>query len=231
MWTKMLAAAALFAAANVGAQAPSHDVSEQLRAVLPEDVAEQVIQRVESARSRGLPAQAIEARALELVAKGGSAEMVLDRVSQFAGELGEAREALRRGGIERPSGDEIEAAADVISKGVDGADVSALAKSAPSGRSLVVPLTVVSSLLAADHPANKALAEVKARLDAGSSDSEIKGMASAASGRKPAVTGRELAETKRPANAGRPAGVPANPGAGAIPPVTPPVNAPPVGRP
>ena len=222
----ILAATLLLITGVAGAQTPAGDPGSRLNEVLPAEISEQVRQIVADARARQLPAQAIEHRALEMVAKGATPAEVLDRVSEYAGELSTAKNALQRGGVSRPSDDEVAGAAEVMSHGVSGDEVSAFARSA-DGRSLSVALYVVGSLLAADHPANLALAEVKKRIAAGESDSELRAIGeAAAASRKPPVTGRELAETKRPANAGRPAAVPANPGATPVP-----VPTPPPGRP
>jgi hypothetical protein len=124
-------------------------------------------------------------------------------------------------------------------KGVDGAKVSALAKSAPSGRSLAVPLYVIGSLVDRGLPSDDALARVEQKLKARASDHDLEQMptelppqAVTGQGNKPAETGRDLAGTKRPGSAagagqsggssgGPPAGVPANGGRGASP-TTPP---------
>jgi hypothetical protein len=110
--------------------------------------------------------------------------------------------------------------------GVDGAKVSELAKDAPSGRSLAVPLYVLGGLTDRGLPSDEALKRVKEQLEARVSDAELEKLpARAAEGRsrKPAVVGRELGAAKRPS------GVPANGGsrvAPARPPVQPPVSRP-----
>ncbi len=132
--------------------------------------------------------------------------------------------AQARGG--RPAtGDEVEAGAEAMRQGVDGAAVSALAKSAPSGRSLAVPLYVIGALADRGLPSDEALKRVQARLQARASDAELQKIpgelppqAVAGQANRPAETGRDLAATKRPGAgaagggagvAGRPAGVPA----------------------
>jgi hypothetical protein len=132
----------------------------------------------------------------------------------------------------KPDIDEVEAAADVSRKGVDGSAVSELAKSAPSGRSLAVPLFVIGSLVDRGLPSDAALQRVLDRLKAHASDADLQKLPGevAANGQshsnKPTLTGAALAGTKRPAGAGTaggvgagrpttagpPAGVPANPG-------------------
>ena len=229
----VLSAAATQAGAQ-SARSEAHDQSERLREVLPADVAERVLARIADARARGLPAQALERTALKGAAREVPPADIERAVDAHAKRLERAQQALSQARGRRPSGEEVEAGAEAMRKGVDGASVSELAQKAPSGRSLVVPLHVIGSLVSRGLPSDKALAEVFARLDARDTDAQLaqlpEQVASRAAG-KPDLTGRDLAATKRPGSAGRPAGVPANAGAGARPtvPVNPPVSAPLVG--
>jgi hypothetical protein len=122
-------------------------------------------------------------------------------------------------------------------KGVDGALVSRLAKDAPSGRSLAVPLFVIGSLTDRGLPSDQALQRVLTRLQARASDADLEGMpgelppqAISGQSNRPSETGRDFGQshkkptTGRPATAGPPAGVPgnggvkSNPGQGRKPP-------------
>ena len=238
-WSRAAMLAALCAAAPLTAQTPSsaappaarskaQDPAERLRAVLPADVAERVLATIAQARARQLPAAALEARALKFAMRGENPAAIERAVSDHSARLALAQATLStaRGG--RPAGDEVEAGAEAIRQGVDGAAVSALARSAPSGRSLAVPLDVLGELAARGLPSDDALARVKERLAARASDVELEQLpAQAVAGRanRPAEVGRDLAQTRRPASVGGgsgsaggpPAGVPANVGAGARP--------------
>ena len=111
-------------------------------------------------------------------------------------------------------------------KGVDGASVAMLAKSAPRDRSLAVPLFVIGSLTDRGLPLDQALQQVLTRLNARSSDADLERMpaelpaqAIAGQANRPAETGRDFGQSPRkpaargrPATAGPPAGVPANGG-------------------
>lgn len=200
----MISAALLCMATSLSAQTPAHDPSEKLRAVLPADVAARVLARIAAARARELPAAALEHRALELAAKGVRAQDIETGVDRHAERLERARDALRRGGHARPGDTETEAAELAMGKGVNGAAVSELARSAPSGRSLAVPLLVLSSHLDRGLPSDQALARVYAAMQARAASRAL---------REPG--------SGRPATAGRPDIVPANPGAGNRP-ATPP---------
>ena len=222
--TRMLTAVGavlLLSGAALGAQTPALGPSERLRAVLPADVAERVIAKIAEARARQLPAAALENRALKFAAKGVAPAAIERSVAQQAERMARAKAMIApvRG---RVADDEVEAGAEALRKGVDGAQVSALAQSAPSGRSLAVPLYVVGSLVERGLPSDQALQRVQERLQARSTDAELERMpgelpSQAAEGqaRRPTEVGRELAATKRGSGAagGAPAGVPANGGA------------------
>jgi len=230
---------ALLSGATLAAQSPANDPSARLKQVLPADVATRVLAVIEKARSRGLPAEALENRALKFAARGVNPESIEKSVVDQEARMESVRDALQSARAGKPQGDEIEAGAEAVRKGVDGGKVSALAKEAPSGRSLAVPLYVIGSLVDRGLGSDDALARVEQRLKARASDQELEQMAAelppqaaAGQGNKPAETGRDLAGTKRPGSAagagqnggsggGPPAGVPANGGAGARP-TTPP---------
>lgn len=218
-----LVAATALSASALAAQTPANDPSARLKEVLPADVAERVLATIAKARARELPATALEHRALKFAAKGVAPKDIERSVADQADRMEKAKVALesRRGA--KPSGDEIDAGAEAMRKGVDGAKVSELAKSAPSGRSLAVPLYVIGSLMDRGLPSDEALKRVQERLAARATDSEIEKLpAQAVAGKanKPAQTGRDLAATRRPGTAGRSggaAGVPANGGMAARP--------------
>ena len=205
--TMIVASVPLAAQTDRSRTAPAHDPSARLEAVLPPDVAQRVLARIAEARARELPAQALENRALKFAARGVKPEDIERAVAEHATRLEQARQALEAGRAKDPSGDEVEAGAEAIRMGVDGSKVSALAKEAPSGRSLAVPLYVIGSLTERGLPADEALQRVRDRLLARASDADIERLPNAlpeqAQARRPAVVGRDLAATKRPAAAGR----------------------------
>src|SRR5437763_708066 len=127
-----------------------------------------------------------------------------------------AKEALESARSKKPAGDEIEAGAEAIRQGVDGKAVSALAKSAPSGRSLQVPLYVLGSLVQNGLASSTALQRLQDKLAARASDDELQKLpakAIAGQANRPSETGRDLAATKSAGHAGGPpAGVPSDAG-------------------
>ncbi|MBI4420104.1 MAG: hypothetical protein HY560_04695 [Gemmatimonadetes bacterium] len=208
---------------------PQQSPVDRLREVLPADVADQVAGTVNDAIARGLPGQAIAERALEAIAKGRSGAEVSAAARAFAADLSGGRDALQRGG-RRPDASEMEAAATAMSLGVDGSAISALASSAPSGRSLAVPLAVIGALVDRGLPSDGALKAVQDRLAARAGNEELVEMPGEArrllgEGQRPADVGRALGEARAaagapmgppagvvPVPAGPPAAVPANPG-------------------
>lgn len=235
-WTVLAAVALVGASTVVRAQTPANDPSDRLKQVLPPDVSARVLAVIAKAKAVDLPTEALENRALKFAAKGVHGDSIVKSVTEQEQRMEHVRDTLQHARGQKPSGDEIEAGAEAVRKGVDGSKVSALAKSAPSGRSLAVPLYVIGSLVDRGLPSDSALARVEARLKARASDRDLETMpnelpsqATGSHGNAPAETGRALAETKRPGSAagagqsggsagGPPSGVPANGGKPATPP-------------
>lgn len=166
---------------------------ERLQAVLPPDIAADVIQLVTDATNRGLPGEAVALRALEGVTKTRSGDAAREAARALVEHLAASRDALRTGGR---GGDasEIVAGATAMELGVSGADISAIAKETPSGRSLTVPLAVLGALVGRGLPADDAVAAVQQRLAARVTDGELVEM--------PGEAGRLLAEGMRPTEVG-----------------------------
>lgn len=214
----------MLALSSAAAQTPANDPSQRLREVLPADVADRVLAKIADARARGLPAAALEQRALKFAARGVKPADIERSVADQSQRMDRAKQSIEQARGRAPSGDEVDAGAEAMRMGVDGAKISELAKSAPSGRSLAVPLLVVGSLVDRGLPSDEALKRVLDRMQARAADAELERMPGEVTRGKPAVTGRDLADTKRPdaAGGGRPAaGPPAdvsgNAGAGARP--------------
>jgi hypothetical protein len=222
----LLVVATMLVATRSSAQTPAKDPSARLRDVLPADVAQRVLARIADARARQLPAAALENRALKFAAKGVDPKDIERSVNEQALRMESARSALSTGRGFNPAGDEIEAGAEAMRKGVDGAAVALLARSAPPDRSLAVPLFVIGSLTDRGLPSDQALKRVLVRLNSHASDADLERMpgelppqAIAGQSNRPAETGREFGQSHkpttrgRPATAGPPAGVPGNGGA------------------
>lgn len=156
------------------AGAAQQDPLERLAAVLPEEVAAQVISHIEAARLLELPVQAAANLALEGVAKGRSAAEVLAAVELLVGDMAQAREALQSAG-RPPEEGEVEAATAAMRMGVDAESISGLAQSQASGRTLAVPLLVMAGLAERGWRSGDALAAVAERLQARADDATLLG--------------------------------------------------------
>ncbi len=222
----VLLLAMVFVAQGSNGQTPANDPSARLRQVLPADVAQRVLARIAEARAHQLPAAALENRALKFAAKGVAPTDIERSINDQAQRMELARLALSIARPTTPAGDEIEAGAEAMRKGVDGAAVSLLAKSAPRDRSLAVPLFVIGSLTDRGLSSDQALQRVLARLNARATDADLESMpgelppqAIAGQANRPAETGRDFGQSHKPANTGRPAtagppaGIPGNAGA------------------
>ena len=228
LFTAALGAALAIPASGIVAQTPAKDPSARLREVLPADVADRVIARIAEARARDLPAQALENRALKYASRGVAPAEIERSIRSHADRMGTAKGLLEGARSQRPTVDEVDAGAEALRQGVDGAAVKALATSAPSGRSLAVPLFVIGSLVERGLPSDSALARVRDRLTARATDAELETMTS---GRNAAAgangqRGLDRAAAARPAGAGNagatgatkaPTNVPRNGGKAATP--------------
>src|SRR4051812_30464853 len=225
-----VAIGAMYATARAGAQASANDAPARLRQVLPAEVAARILAVIAHARSRDLPADALENRALKFAARGVRPDSIERSVVDHETRMERAKEALTKARGRRPADDEIEAGADALRKGASGTGVEELARSAPSGRSLAVPLYVVGGLLDRGLPSDAALKRVADRLAARASDNDLEKLpnelppqSAPGQSHKTAETGRALAETKgrgaggQGGSGGPPAGVPGNGGAKAKP--------------
>jgi hypothetical protein len=217
-----LSAALMLTRGPAMAQSPLPPASTRLKEVLPADVADRILATIAAARSRDLPAQALENRALKFAAKGVAPSEIERSVTEQADRMARAKPVLEQARGTKALGEEVEAAAEAVRQGVDAKALSALAKSAPSGRSLAVPLYVIGSLVGRGVPSDAALQRVEQKLNARASDAELEQLpaeAVAGQANRPAETGRDLAGTKSNGRAvgGPPPGVPANGGAAARP--------------
>jgi hypothetical protein len=146
-------------------------------------------------------------------------------VNEHAARLRASKDLLDGTRGRRAAEDEVEAGAEVLRLGVTGASVAELARSAPSGRSLAVPLYVVGSLMSRGIAADDAIASVRTRLLGRASDAEIEQLTTTEPGRsgergsRPSATEKERGRPDQPGvggasanRGGPPAGVPRNAG-------------------
>lgn len=180
-----LAATLLLATGSLGAQDPSRSFSDRLGERLPPAEASRVHASLESARVLALPADVLEHLALELIAKGAPAATVVTGVQLRLELLVSARAVIRDARDADAAPDEIAAGAEAMQRGVSGSEIAELAQAAPSGRSLTVPLLVMSELVDRGLPSDAALSRVRAQLMARAGDADLRREATGARTARP----------------------------------------------
>jgi hypothetical protein len=199
---RLFIAASLMFASAASAQTPANDPSATLRKVLPAKVADHVLATIADARSHSLPAAALEQQALHLARNGTKPADVEKSIDKSADNMKQAKGALEKGG-RKPTNDEVVAGSKLVGRGVDGSKVSDFAKTAPSGRSLAVPLYVTGSLMDRGLKSDAALARVHTRLMQKATDRQLTAEANAtASENRPATANKEGGLAHQPASVG-----------------------------
>jgi hypothetical protein len=130
------------------------------------------------ARERGLPTQPIRRRAAEARAKGRTEAEAAMAAGRVRANLEAAHEAMVRAGRKQPRDEETERGAYALERGYTSAQVEAVARSAPSDRSLVVAFDVLSRLAARGVTSTNAVAQVQTRLESRVPDAQISALAS-----------------------------------------------------
>ena len=125
------------------------------------------------ARAHRVPDRPIRRRAAEGRAKGASEAQMAASARTLRLELEAAYDAMVRAGRDRPSDGEVERGASAMEHGYTAAQIEAVAKSAPSDRSLVVAFDVLTRLSERGVPVTKALAQVSTKLESRAPDAEI----------------------------------------------------------
>lgn len=129
---------------------------------------------IDSARRDSVPAQALEDKALEGVAKNVPPARIVAAVRQLAAELHDARALLRTAAPNATLGDgEIIAAADAQRRGVPSVELSSLRGHVSSRASLVVAFTVLGDLVQRGVPAGQARDVVEQLIEAGVSAQQL----------------------------------------------------------
>lgn len=150
--------------------------SARLKKVLPRATAERVLASIAAARSKGLPAIALENRALKYAAKDVRPKDIEDAIAADADAMAKARQIFAAAGRRDPSADEIDVAAQLIGEGADSASIGALAQFAAAGRPIDVPLHVGAELVAMSSSPNEVLARVEDRVRSGATDAQLEQM-------------------------------------------------------
>jgi RNA polymerase sigma factor (sigma-70 family) len=145
----------------------------RLKKLLPKRSADRVLAAISSAKSRGLPAAALENRALKFAMRNVKPSDIEDAIVADAEAMGKAGQLLTAAGRREPTLPEIDAAAQLLGEGADSASIGALAKSATATRSLETPLRVSAELVATTEKPADALTRVEDRVRKGASDAQL----------------------------------------------------------
>jgi hypothetical protein len=132
-----------------------------------------------AARARHLPERPIRRRVAEGRAKGASDMQLAASAHSMRANLESAAEAMVDAGRSRPSDDEIILGAYAMERGYTHAQLEAVARSAPSDRSLVVAFDVLARLQDRGLPVTRAVAQVQSKLESRASDASLDALVSA----------------------------------------------------
>ena len=159
-----LALVLLLAASPAALRAQDRRLGERL-----DPVTATAVQRlVDSARVAGLPTEPLVQKALEGSTLGAGGDRIRTAVASLYGQLSRARDALGSGASEP----ELTAAASAIRAGVP-ADTLRQLQTLRSGRSLVVPISVLTDLVAEGTPLDRASSSVFDLARAGRPDDDF----------------------------------------------------------
>ena len=206
------ALALVLGAAVARAQTPA-DASLDGR--LDPAVASQVRLLVDSAVAAGLPARPLVNKALEGASKGAAGNRIIVAVRTLASDLRAARAALGAGATEP----ELVAGVSALRSGA-GADVLARVKQARGSSSVLLPLAVLTDLVAEGIPVDRAAGVVLELAQRGAADAQYRDIPRAAG---PGKSGTARPSASPPPRTGPPAS--GTPGRGVEP------GSPPRGRP
>jgi hypothetical protein len=173
---------ALAAQVSAGASAQSHtkvgaQTGKSTNASVESSMS--VDAEIAAARARRLPERPIRRRVAEGRAKGASETQLAASAHSMRLHLESAEEAMVSAGRERPSDQEIERGAYAMERGYTHAQIEAVARSAPSDRSLVVAFDVLARLQDRGLSVTRAVAQVQSKLASRASDASIDALVSA----------------------------------------------------
>ena len=155
----------------------AQDVQAQLDGRVSPEVRQAVGSVAADAAARGLPVDPLVQKAIEGAAKGVPGERVIAAVRALAVRLGDAREAVRDGGVPAPSGDLVEGGADALNAGLSGRQVGDLVRASnkpPHDPALT--LRVAATLAALGVPTTQAFQLVEGMISDGRSPSDLLGL-------------------------------------------------------
>ena len=172
-------ALALCAAIAGSARAQQPGVRARLAARgLPAGLVDGVAAVASEAASRGLPTDPLADKALEGWAKHAPPERILSVVQQFAGRMGEARQAVQSAGVTSPQGEVITAAAEALGRGMNAAQLGSIVRAEHGSGQLAPGLRVTAALSAQGMRMDQAVQVVTGAMRRGRSSDQILDMPS-----------------------------------------------------
>ena len=173
----LAAPTALFAQQASTTASATASASTQTSVTIPASYSAQAHANIEAAfkraQQKNLPDQAMRERLAEGQAKAASDAQVAAAVEKAEARLEASQSAMVRAGRKSPTQQEVNAGEQAMAHGATDSQVEAVAKHAPSDRSLVVAFGVLSKLQAQGRPVDQAVAEITAKLDARATDDAL----------------------------------------------------------
>jgi RNA polymerase sigma-70 factor (ECF subfamily) len=166
-------ASSVITASTATPAADAGSASVRLKEALPHASAQRVLASIANARSRGLPANLLENRALKFAAKHVKPSDIEDAIVADAEAMGKAQQLLAAAGRREPSAEEIDATAQLLGEGADSASIASLAQFAGAGRAVTVPLRVGAELVAMSASPKETLAHVEDKVRGGATDAQL----------------------------------------------------------
>jgi hypothetical protein len=128
-----------------------------------------VEREIAQAATRGLPVRPLIAKAMEGIAKQASGERIQAAVASKARRLGQAQSLL----APSPSEVELIAGADALEVGVPAPMLKQVRAAWPDGRSVAMPLDVLTELVARGVPPRSALEQITSLMSRGATPTQI----------------------------------------------------------
>jgi hypothetical protein len=131
------------------------------------------------AKEHHVPREPMAKRVDEGRAKGANETAVIASAGKVKANLEASQEAMVAAGRSHPSDEECERGEAAMERGVTKAQITAIAKSSPGDRSLVVAFDVLTRLAARGVPVTQAVAQVQSNMTSGASDAALNALVSA----------------------------------------------------
>lgn len=134
------------------------------------------------AKEKDVPREPMAHRVAEGRAKGASEARIVASAEKVMANMEASQSAMIAAGHKRPDRQEMERAAHAMDRGVTAVQIEAMARKAPSDRSLVVAFDVLTQLAASGTPVARALAQVEGKLAARATDASLTSLVSIGGG-------------------------------------------------